>query len=103
MYYKHSMILVKRFVWDSWNIAHIVRHDVIPEEVEEVCRAHPQMEGAKKGRIRVTGLTQKGRLLSIFLDPEPEEGVYYPVSARDASKSERKSYTAWSKGGEKAA
>ena len=90
-------------MWDAWNSAHIARHTVLPEEVEEVCKANPRTEEADKGRIRVTGLTQKGRMLSAFLDPEPEEGVYYPVSARSASKKERKEYRAWSKGGEQAA
>jgi uncharacterized DUF497 family protein len=97
------MIDIKRLIWDDWNVTHIARHHVTSQEVEEVCHANSQTEGAKKGRIRITGLTQKGRLLSAFLDPEPEEGVYYPVSARDASKKEREDYTAWSKGGEQAA
>jgi hypothetical protein len=29
------MLFVRRLIWDTWNIAHIARHDVIPEEVEE--------------------------------------------------------------------
>lgn len=95
-------IVIKRLIWEAWNIAHIAAHTVTPEEVEAVCQANPQFEEAKKGRLRVTGLTKKGRLISVFLDPEPEEGVYYPVSARSASKPERRSYRAWSKGGEAA-
>ncbi len=97
------MKFIKRLVWDDWNETHIAEHEVIPDEVEEICQANSQTEGAKKGRIRVTGLTKNGRLISVFLDPEPEDGVYYPVSARDASKKERRSYVAWRKEGEKAA
>ena len=97
------MIDIKHLIWDDWNVTHIARHGVIPEEVEEVCQLNPQAEDAKKGRLRITGLTQKGRTISAFLDPEPERGVYYPVSARDASKKEREDYKVWSKGGEQAA
>jgi len=97
------MIYIKRLIWDDWNVTHIARHDVKPEEVEEVCQANPQTEIAKKGRIRITGLTKTGRAISVFLDPEPEKGVYYPVSARDASKKEREGYKAWREGGEQAA
>jgi hypothetical protein len=31
------MIFIRRLVWDSWNVAHIARHEVTPDEVEEVC------------------------------------------------------------------
>ena len=31
------MIVIRRLIWDSWNITHIARHDVTPDEVEDVC------------------------------------------------------------------
>jgi hypothetical protein len=31
------MIVISRLIWDSWNVAHIARHEVVPDEVEEVC------------------------------------------------------------------
>jgi uncharacterized DUF497 family protein len=88
-------MLVRQLIWDNWNITHIARHNVIPEEVEELCHANPQTEAANKGRIRVTGETSKGRIISAFLDPEPKTGEYYTVSARDASKKERRLYEEW--------
>ncbi|HSW88537.1 MAG TPA: hypothetical protein VLG12_05235 [Candidatus Saccharimonadales bacterium] len=88
-------IKIEKLIWDDWNIAHIARHDIIPEEVEYICKANPQVEEANKGRIRVTSTTEKGRIVSAFLDPESDEGVYYPVSARDASKKEKKQYKEW--------
>ena len=94
-------VVVKKLIWDDWNVAHIASHNVLEEEVEEICRTNSQTEVANRGRVRITGLTRKGRIISTFLDPEPEDGVYYPVSARDASKKERRSYRIWSKGGEK--
>ncbi|HVC36031.1 MAG TPA: hypothetical protein VNE40_01105 [Candidatus Dormibacteraeota bacterium] len=90
-------MLVRQLIWDNWNIAHIARHSVMPAEVEELCQADPQTEVANKGRIRITGATNKGRIISAFLDPEPDTSAYYTVSARDASKKERRSYQAWIK------
>jgi uncharacterized protein len=91
-------VVIKKLVWDEWNITHIARHGITPNEVEEICRTNSQTEVANKGRMRVTRLTKKRRIISTFLDPEPKDDVYYPVSARDASKKERRSYKIWSKG-----
>ncbi len=53
----------------------------------------PYMDGeANRGRIIVIGPTSTGRMLAAILDPEPEPGVYYPVSARPASRKERRQY-----------
>ncbi|HEY7419226.1 MAG TPA: hypothetical protein VH593_28850 [Ktedonobacteraceae bacterium] len=97
------MLAIRRLILDAWNVAHIARHAVTPEEVEEICQADPQTEEAKKGRLRVTGDTTTGRIISAFLDPELEAGVYYAVTARDASKKERQAYQEWVNGKEQAA
>ena len=40
------MIVVRRLTWDSWNVPHIARHGVVPQEVEEVCHGNPeQLQG----------------------------------------------------------
>jgi uncharacterized protein len=96
------MIFIGRLVWEEWNIVHIARHNVIPQEVEEVCHNDPIEREGKKGRIQLIGLTRKGRILSIILDPEPEPNMYYPVTAHPASRQERRAYRT-EKGGEKAA
>jgi hypothetical protein len=93
-------MLIRRLVWDSWNVAHIARHDVTPEEVEEVCHSEPVVQIGNKGRSLVFGPTLAGRMLTVVLDPEPpDEGVYYPVTARPASRRERAIYTT-ERGGE---
>lgn len=92
------MLNVLRLIWDSWNIAHIARHNVTPEEVEEVCHTDPVAQKGKKGRLLVFGPTKNGRMLVVILDPE-EEGVYYPVTAYKASKKLIKIYLN-QKGGE---
>jgi uncharacterized protein len=86
------MLSVRRLIWDAWNVAHIARHDVIPEEVEEVCHDEPITSETYKGRLRVVGLTQSGRILTVILAPTPDAGVYYPITARPADRKERRNY-----------
>lgn len=94
------MFVVRRLVWDPGNVAHIARHEVTPEEVEEVCHGEPVVQVGKKGRSLVFGPTLSGRMLTVVLDPESsEEGVYYPVTARPTSRRERTIYAS-ERGGE---
>lgn len=86
------MLFVRRLIWDTWNIAHIARHDVIPEEVEEVCHGQPMTSQTYKGRLRVVGPTRSNRMLTVILAPTEEPGVYYPVTARPADRKERRNY-----------
>lgn len=80
------VINILRLIWDEWNIAHIARHSVTPEEVEQVCHIDPVAQKGKKGRLLVFGPTKKGRMLMVILDKEKEKDVYYPVTAYKASK-----------------
>lgn len=84
------MRFVRRLIWDTWNIAHIARHDVIPEEVEEVCHGQPITSQTYKGRLRVVGPTRSRRMLTVILAPTEQPGVYYPVTARPADRKERR-------------
>ena len=94
------MISVRRLIWDPWNVAHIARHEVTAEEVEEVCHGEPVVQVGKKGRSLVFGPTLSGRMLTVVLDPESsEEEVYYPVTARPTSRRERAIYAS-ERGGE---
>ncbi len=94
------MIAIRRLEWDVWNIEHIAKHEVTPEEVEEVCFGTPVLRDSYKGRVLAVGRTVAGRMLAVALDPEPgEQGVAYPVSARPASRRERQRY-ADARGGE---
>lgn len=90
------MLLIRRLVWDGWNVAHIGRHDVTRQEVEAVCHGQPIVQVGKKGRNLILGPTGAGRMLTVVLDPvsEQQPGVYYPVTARPASRRERAVYEA---------
>jgi hypothetical protein len=86
------VVSIHKLVWDSWNIAHIARHSVVPEEVEQVCHIDPVVQKGKKGRLLVFGPTETGRILAVILDQEEEKGAYYPVTAYKASKKLEKVY-----------
>ncbi len=95
------VVIVRKLIWDSWNIAHIARHDVTPEEVDQVCQNDPVVQEGKKGRILVIGSTENERILIVILDPEEEKDVYYPVTAYTASKRLRQVYFKEKGGGKK--
>lgn len=95
------MIIIQGLVWDSWNVAHIARHGVTPEEVEEVCQGSYLTFDAYGERIVLVGTTRAGRNLTAVLAAK-RKGIYYPVTARPSSRKERRYYRQ-QKGGDKAA
>ena len=97
-------LVIKRLIWDKWNISHIAHHDVIPQEVQEVCNRKPVERKGHKNRIFLIGQTEKNRMLTVILNQTEQENVYKPVTAYDASKRSIKDYQEEKKrGGEKAA
>lgn len=85
-------MVIQNLIWDEWNVEHIARHNVKPEEVEEVCGSRKifisKVGGQKK---RIIGQTLSGRYLTIFL-ADKDENNYYVVTARDATAKERRQY-----------
>jgi hypothetical protein len=81
------MIVVVGLVWDEWNREHLSRHNILPEEVEEVCQGKYQAIESYRKRIELFGKTKSGRKLVIILSPEDRylraygKGIYYPVTA----------------------
>jgi hypothetical protein len=89
------MLYIEELIFDERNTEHIARHGVTPEEVEEVCYLAPHFSRARsrrgRRRYRAIGQTESGRYLTIFLEPL-SKGVFYPITARDATASERRLY-----------
>lgn len=83
-------MIIKRLIWDDWNIAHIARHHVEPEEVEEVCQGKHLLEKGRNGLYSVIGQTEDGRYLIIIL--APRSSSFYPVTARDADDKEKRRF-----------
>lgn len=85
------MLRIPELLFDEWNEEHILRHNVIPEEVDEVCRNRPLVSKTRQERLRVIGQTEDGRYLVVILAAKGK-GVYYPITARDATQTERRLY-----------
>ena len=86
------MITIRRLRWDPGNVAHIARHGITIEDVETACHSEPLVLQGYGGRLLVFGPARDGRLLTIVLEPETEEGNYDVITARHASRRERVMY-----------
>ena len=86
------MTWLRRLIWDPGNVHHIARHEVLPAEVEEVCGGNVIAEQGYADRLRLVGPTLAGRMLAVVLAPEPQGGDYYVITARPASRKERRMY-----------
>ena len=92
---------IKKLLWDEENRAHIARHEVSPEEVEEICSCEdprPRIEKGKKSKNRlalnlyyVLGKTAAGRFLFIVLRPN-RKGEARVITAREMDSKERRRY-----------
>lgn len=92
MRYNMYMIRVDRLIWDEGNIAHIARHEVTPQEVEEICHNDPALLTGHSGRIMLVDPTSTGRAVSVVLEQDIVKDIWYPVTARSADKKERRFY-----------
>lgn len=68
-----------------------------PERVEEACHADPadiKVELTHDRRLLVLAPLADGYLIAVVLAPEGD-GVYYPVTARQTKRQERRRYAEW--------
>jgi uncharacterized protein len=85
-------ITITQLIWDDWNIDHIARHDIVPEEVElSLNDPDAIFLQAKQGRVMILGRAKK-RLIAAVLNAQEIRGLYYVITARDMSKKERAFY-----------
>ncbi|MBI2039513.1 BrnT family toxin [Candidatus Microgenomates bacterium] len=84
------------FQWDEANIAHIAKHNVLPEEAEDIffdennIRDEDLQHSSDEERFLIIGKTKRGRLLyQIFTIREDKIRV---ISSRDINKKEVKLY-----------
>lgn len=81
---------VKRLVWDEWNVPHIARHGITPDQVEEACRGRHITLAGHDERIILVG-SAGGNLLTVILGPSGKD-AHYVVTARPSSRKERAYY-----------
>jgi Protein of unknown function (DUF497). len=77
--------------WDEDAIEHIARHQVEPEEVEEILAGRYLLFRGRWRRYYVLGRTEAGRYLFIVLERR-ERSRFRVVTARDMTNSERKRF-----------
>ncbi len=79
-------------IWDDWNVNHIAKHGVSVKEVEEAVKDKRKVIWKHRGRY-VMVASAYGRILFIVLEKvEGEKNSYYVITARDATKSEKRIY-----------
>ncbi len=83
-----TRIRINLLIWDSYNTEHITKHSVSVDEVEGAIKNLIAHKKGKKGRYIAIGRFES-RLISVIIRRKTT-GVYYPVTARDSSKKERK-------------
>lgn len=89
---------IDKFVWNEDRIEHIARHNVIPEEFEEVCFGVSLVQRAKSQGTNpiyyVLGQTITGRYLFCVVIQFPDSKGY-PVTARPMTDREKQRYKQW--------
>lgn len=83
------MLKFKSYEWDEKNILHILRHGVIPNEVEEACYSNPLIFKTKQGYYLIFGRSQAGKYLSIVIELK-EKGIIRTITAREMDNKEKK-------------
>ena len=83
-----TRIVVKRLIWDKYNVEHIKKHNVTVEEVEYLAKNILAHKKAEKGRYLIIGRANL-RIITVIIN-RIGAGIYYPVTARDAAKKERR-------------
>lgn len=95
-----GFLILRELVWSSNRVEHIARHDVPPEEVEQVCFGRSLVLGAKaSGKnpfYQILGQTSSGRyLLCVVLQFPGEKG--YPATARPMTDKEKRRFSEWAR------
>ena len=83
-----TRIIIKKIIWDAYNVEHIKKHKVSFEEAIEAGLNIIYHKRTYGKRYLVVGRS-KLRLISLVLSREGI-GKYYLITARDAGKNERK-------------
>jgi uncharacterized DUF497 family protein len=84
------LLLFNRFEWDEVNIEHILRHSVIPDDVEEACMNKPYVRKGSDKRY-LDGITDNGRYIFI-VGINKGKGIFRTITARDMTEREKSLY-----------
>ena len=83
---------IREFEWNDRNIGHIVRHNISPDEVEDVAfDDEPWIRKGRRGTRYMLGYTIGGRYLFIVYSLE-NKGIARVITAMDMDEKTRKLY-----------
>lgn len=83
--------MVITFDWDETNILHIARHNVEPEEAEEILYNRPLIRKSYQNRYAAYGQTNNGRFL-VVIYMKKSLNIIRIITARDMESKERRLY-----------
>ncbi len=90
--------MIASLLWSEDRIDHIARHNILPEEFEEVCFGHALVLRAKAQGLNpvyyVLGQTDAGRYIFCVVIAFPD-GYGYPVTARSMTVREQRRFRQW--------
>lgn len=89
-------MIIHEIIWPKDRIEHIARHNITPQQFEEVCFGSPLIQRARQDGENpvyyVLGQTASGlHLLCIVIQFPSGQG--YPVTARPMTNQEKQRYT----------
>lgn len=82
---------IGRLEWDDDNVEHVARHQVTPQEVEDVCFGFHISRKEDGGRYILSGQSGEGRYLNVVIE-RVGGGLFRPVTAFEMSESYKRSY-----------
>jgi len=77
--------------WDDENVEHIARHNVNPEEVEDVCFGIHISRREGSERYVLSGQSAGGRYLNVVVE-RVSKGLFRPITAFEMSKNYKRRY-----------
>jgi uncharacterized protein len=77
--------------WDDSNVMHIARHEVNPDEVEDVCFGLHIWERSENKKYILSGQTTSGKYINVVLQGLGN-GLFRPITAFEMSDNDKRNY-----------
>ena len=84
-------MIITELEWDDENIGHIARHNVNPQEVEDVCLGIHIIRKEGNKRYILSGQTAAGRYLNVVIE-HVGKGLFRPITAFEMNENYKRSY-----------
>ena len=82
---------IESLYWDDENIEHISKHNVNPQEVEDVCFGTHIIRKEGNRRYILSGQSTNGRYLNVVIE-RVYKGLFRPITAFEMSEKYKRRY-----------